>query len=125
MEGTPMRDETIPEQLRRVDDLIDEAISIIGDLREENKADRRFARAEAHARAAQRDIRIGLGGTPGGNGCRLIVWHFACLADRPAVIDGGCSLPGSDSLLRGLVPICNRWRLAVSQNARANERPLL
>jgi len=56
-----MRDETIPEQLRRVDDLIDEAISIIGYLREENKADRRFARAEAHARAAQRDIRRELG----------------------------------------------------------------
>ena len=56
-----MRDETIPEQLRRVDDLIDEAISSIGSLREENKADRRFARAEAPARAAQRDIRRELG----------------------------------------------------------------
>jgi hypothetical protein len=58
-----MRDETIPEQLRRVDDLIDEAISIIGYVREEThyKPDGRFARAEAHARAAQREIRRELG----------------------------------------------------------------
>jgi hypothetical protein len=58
-----MRDETIPEQLRRADDLIDEAISIIGYLREETnyKPHRRLARAEAHARAAQRDIRRELG----------------------------------------------------------------
>jgi hypothetical protein len=46
-----------------VDDLIDEAISIIGYLREEMhlKTGRRFARAEAHARAAQRYIRRELG----------------------------------------------------------------
>jgi hypothetical protein len=58
-----MREETIPELLHRAHDLIDEAISIIEDLREQThyKPGPWFARAETHARAAKRNFRKGLG----------------------------------------------------------------
>ena len=57
--GPPMPNETIPEQLQRTHDLIDETISIIEDLREGSlyKPSLWFAYAETHARAAKRGIR--------------------------------------------------------------------
>ena len=58
--------ETIPDQLQRAHDLIEEATSVIEDLREQGsryKASLWFANAERHARAAKRDIGKGLGVT--------------------------------------------------------------
>ena len=56
--------ETISEQLQRAHDLIEEAISVIEDVREGThyKPGPWFAHAETHARAAKRDIRKGLKG---------------------------------------------------------------
>jgi hypothetical protein len=60
-----MRSETIPEQLQRAHDLIEEAISIIEDLREEllYKPAEWFDRLQRHALAALRDIRSEFGAT--------------------------------------------------------------
>ena len=62
-ERAPAREETIPEQLRRAHDLIDEAISIIEYLQEETRYRPALwlARTETHARAATRNIRKELG----------------------------------------------------------------
>ena len=58
-----MRSETIPSRLQRAHDLIDEAISVIEDLREEllYKPGPWLDHAHWRASAAKRDIRKGLG----------------------------------------------------------------
>jgi len=58
-----MRNETIPEQLQRAHDLIEEAISIIEDLREEllYEPGPWFDRAQRHAFTVMSDIRKELG----------------------------------------------------------------
>ena len=58
-----MRNETVPQQLQRAHDLIEEAISIIEDLREEllYRPGTWFDRAQRHAIAALGDLGKELG----------------------------------------------------------------